>query len=260
MKLLVYSDLHLEFKRPLLPPDDIVYDVVVLAGDIHSPGYKAVRWAATAFEGTPVVYVPGNHEFYGCEINDELERMRMEAEGTCVRVMDRDDFVHGAVRFLGCTLWTDFALPILQVDGTRRSDCEKAMAVANAELVDFELVDIRKTVSGGHADLLKRQRFFAGDSIRLHEADLTWLRHRTVEPFHGKTVVLTHHAPSLGSIRHEHAADWLSGAFASELPADMFELVDLWVHGHVHSTFGLLARKPVSGRVESSRLPCPPTA
>jgi hypothetical protein len=165
MKLLIYSDLHLEFKRPLLPPDDIVYDVVVLAGDIHSPGYKAVRWAATAFEGTPVVYVPGNHEFYGCEINDELERMRAEAEGTSVRVMDRDVFVHGGVRFLGCTLWTDFALPILQEDGTRRSDCEKAISVANAELVDFELIDIRKTFPEGDAGQTKRQRFFARDSI-----------------------------------------------------------------------------------------------
>ena len=66
MKILVLSDIHLELGISLtLPPDRTAdaYDVVVLAGDIHSPGHKAVYWAQreSIFGGKPVVLVPGNH-------------------------------------------------------------------------------------------------------------------------------------------------------------------------------------------------------
>jgi len=45
MKLLVLSDLHLELGITFTLPGGLEYDAVVLAGDIHSPGHKAVQWA-----------------------------------------------------------------------------------------------------------------------------------------------------------------------------------------------------------------------
>lgn len=36
MKVLILSDLHLEF-APFDPAPDLEFDVVILAGDIHSP-------------------------------------------------------------------------------------------------------------------------------------------------------------------------------------------------------------------------------
>jgi predicted phosphodiesterase len=65
VKLLILSDLHLEFGTFLVPKVD--YDVVILAGDIFVPGSKAMRWARRAGnfgETAPIVFVPGNHEFY----------------------------------------------------------------------------------------------------------------------------------------------------------------------------------------------------
>ena len=76
MKLLIYSDLHLEFDVPLLPRangEENDFDVVVLAGDIHAPGFRGVDWASRMFEGKPTIYVPGNHEFYRREIGMELQ-------------------------------------------------------------------------------------------------------------------------------------------------------------------------------------------
>lgn len=88
MKLLVLADLHLEFGQPLRAPDGTAFDVVVLAGDIHSPGVEAVRWAQqeASFAGKPIVMVPGSHEFYGCALDAELKKMRPAAAGSNVHI------------------------------------------------------------------------------------------------------------------------------------------------------------------------------
>ena len=106
MKVLILSDLHLELGTSLTLPPTVEYDVVVLAGDIHSPGCKAVQWAQreSTFGGKPVVMVPGNHEFYGCELSTELAEMRRAAEGSNVQLLERGSTVIGGVRFLGCML------------------------------------------------------------------------------------------------------------------------------------------------------------
>lgn len=66
MKLLVYSDLHLDL-CPLklqLDPDFLqTIDVVVLAGDI-TEGTKGLPWARETFPDKAIIYVDGNHEFY----------------------------------------------------------------------------------------------------------------------------------------------------------------------------------------------------
>jgi len=111
MKLLILSDLHLEF-HPFALDADVEFDAVVLAGDIHSQGGRAIEWAAETFAGKPVVYVAGNHEYYGAVMQEEIAEMRRLAEATGIQFLDCDEVVIGGVRFLGCTLWTDFALRI----------------------------------------------------------------------------------------------------------------------------------------------------
>ena len=60
MKLNILSDLHLGFGAMDGPVNDA--DVVVLAGDVGRPR-EAIAWALRLDK--PVLYVPGNHEFYG---------------------------------------------------------------------------------------------------------------------------------------------------------------------------------------------------
>ncbi|MFN3734288.1 hypothetical protein [Comamonas testosteroni] len=65
MKLLVLSDLHVEFAA--YQPDPAVMaasDVVVLACDIHI-GVQAVEWFRQSFADKPIVLVAGNHKTYG---------------------------------------------------------------------------------------------------------------------------------------------------------------------------------------------------
>lgn len=79
MKLLVLSDLHLEFLPDgyRLPSVAAEFDVAVLAGDIYRPLTRSLEWVARerdagAFEGRPIIFVPGNHEFYKSYIAPQL--------------------------------------------------------------------------------------------------------------------------------------------------------------------------------------------
>lgn len=105
MRLSVLSDLHLS--RGALPHPTVPADVVVLAGDVARPA-QAIEWARGL--GKPTLFVPGNHEFYGGSLPGTLRELKELAAGSQVRVLDDEEWTCGNVRFLGCTLWTDFLL------------------------------------------------------------------------------------------------------------------------------------------------------
>src|SRR3954454_18540885 len=86
MKLNILSDLHLSQAGLPLPQTDA--DAVILAGDIARPE-QALEWASQL--GKPVLYVPGNHEFYGGSVPGTLQRLRQLCAGTRVQVLDRDE-------------------------------------------------------------------------------------------------------------------------------------------------------------------------
>ena len=74
------------------------------------------------------------------------------------------------------------------------------------------------------------------DTLRLHAEQRDWLLRELQRPFAGPTVVVTHHAPHRDSLAPRFAADWISAAYVSELPAAAFDRPALWVHGHTHTS------------------------
>jgi predicted phosphodiesterase len=108
MKLLVLSDLHLE-NGHFEPQDDAIHvaDVIVLAGDIH-PAPNGIVWARQTFGDKPIVYVAGNHEYFDCEFEAALQILRNAAKEHGVHFLENDCVDIQGIRFLGCTLWTDF--------------------------------------------------------------------------------------------------------------------------------------------------------
>lgn len=238
MKLLVVSDLHLEHGMSYTVPQDVDFDVAVLAGDVHSPGNRAVHWAQreSTFGGKPVVLVAGNHEFYGCEMATELREMKKAAEGSNVHVMDRDAVTIGGVRFLGCTLWTDFQLPRHNGQGELDADIAGALASANLQLNDFQLIQVEAPASRMNRPRQFRRLLQAEDTMAQHWVDRDWLRKRLAEPHDGTTVVVTHHAPSVGSVAARYHGDPLAPAFVSDLPDALFEAPSIWIHGHTHTS------------------------
>jgi hypothetical protein len=212
MRLHVLSDLHLEFADWTPPALDV--DLVVLAGDVHV-GTAGVAWAAAAFAGRPVVYVPGNHEYYGASYPRHRDALRRAAAGTCVHVLDCGVLDLPALRVLGCTLWTDFAL-----NGDRRA----AMALAGRMMWDYRQIRVSP-----------RQRpAQPTDALRWHRRARAWLA-RELADRSRPTVVVTHHAPSLGSTS-PHADDRpYAPAYASDLEALIAAHgPTAWIHGHTH--------------------------
>ena len=76
MKLHILSDLHLEFSS--FEPLATDAEIIVLAGDIGK-GAKGVYWARSVFPDKPILYVPGNHEFYGTQRAETLSLLRISA-------------------------------------------------------------------------------------------------------------------------------------------------------------------------------------
>jgi predicted phosphodiesterase len=213
MRLHILSDVHLEFAPFDPPPTDA--DLVLLAGDIGL-GAGAVEWAAVSFR-QPVLYVPGNHEYYGGHLKNTLAKMKRAAEGTQVRVLDGETVVAGKVRFLAATLWTDFLI-------TRNP----RLALHEAEAC---MTDYRRIRTAGY------RRLRARDTQREHVAARQYLEQQLAQPFDGPTVVVTHHAPSGRSIAPRFlGAFHLNAAYASDLDALMGRGVALWVHGHTHDS------------------------
>ncbi|BEP51979.1 MULTISPECIES: hypothetical protein [Variovorax] len=112
---------------------------MILAGGIHSPAKRAIQWAVERFPGKPVLYVPGNHEYYDGRLDTTLAEARSAAEGSHVYLLDGDERVIDGVRFLGATLWTDFALAIETPEGPV-SDVAWAMKKATNLLNDYALI------------------------------------------------------------------------------------------------------------------------
>jgi predicted phosphodiesterase len=105
MKLHILSDIHIEFAPFQIPETDA--DVIITAGDI-GVGLEGVLWAKEQYKNKPVIYVPGNHEYYQHDISliDQLKASSTEN----VRILDNEMCIIDDVRFLCATLWTDFAL------------------------------------------------------------------------------------------------------------------------------------------------------
>lgn len=225
LKIRYLSDLHLEFlDEPPQRLQSVGEDVVILAGDIHV-GTAGIEWARRAIRGRPVLYVLGNHEYYHQQWSDLIDRARLAAQGSDVRVLERDAaFVEG-IRFLGCTLWTDF-----QLYGAVSSLA--AMGQAGRSLSDY------RYIRNGHRLL------HPTDTVAGHKASVAWLEKELAMEV--PTVVITHHAPSEVTCPPQYRGDALSPAYYSRLENLVASPVITWVHGHTHfSTRKRLGGVPV---------------
>lgn len=217
MKIALLSDLHLSVEPLDLPQTDA--DLVVLAGDLQRPA-QGMAWARQF--ARPTLYVAGNHEFYGSDLVTTMANLRTEAQGSQVRVLEREAWVFGGVRFLGCTLWSDYRL--YDSAGQR----EKGLEMAQELVRDFSRIGI----APGFPD-----RFTPAVSQLLFDQSVAWLEARFSEPFDGPTVVVTHFAPARGSIAAKFAGSPLNACFISDLEAHILRWQPkLWLHGHVHDS------------------------
>jgi Icc-related predicted phosphoesterase len=213
MRIRVLSDLHVDFGTVTLPR--VEADVTVLAGDI-CPGKSALTWIRSNFPEQPIIYVLGNHEFYGGATPKLIDDFRQMSSGTNVHVIENDRFDVDGVRFLGCTLWTDFSL-----FGDPAIAGRHAAGVMN----DYRRIRVSPEF----------RRLTGKDTARLHAHSVRWLRGQLDSNAATPTVIVTHHAPSSRSLDPVEAEELISAAYASNLD-DLIATsrAKFWIHGHTH--------------------------
>jgi len=246
MRIQLFSDLHLERDptfRPFIAPDT---DVIVLAGDIGSyqPGSRlhSSDFGLELFSpalGAPcptVLFVPGNHEFDSLDFAETTERLR----ATCARLgitwLDQQVVTIGNVRFMGTTLWSDFdALAASEPDPVRQIAMRnKAMRAANYYLSK------NTTLTNGAQVLAEGLR-------EMSLACQAWLSAALATPFDGKTVVVTHFAPSLLSADPRYGLAAGTAGFCNALDA-LLPLADVWMHGHLHCMNDYVVEDKATGK------------
>lgn len=220
MKFRLLSDLHLEFGPYLIVPhEDDAETTLILAGDIHV-GTKAadfIEQAADQFQH--VVYLLGNHEFYGYDVShirEEWARIANEIDN--LHFLDDGVTTIGNVRILGGTLWTDF-------DNASFT----AMRVAAQRMNDY--VKIRDRGVG----------FRPQDALGLHRVTLAFLKEELARPWPGKTIVATHHLPHPLCIDTDYRGEGIiNAAYHSNLDDLIVSNdIDIWCHGHTHRNVDL---------------------
>ncbi|KQO42449.1 hypothetical protein ASF49_15650 [Methylobacterium sp. Leaf104] len=224
----IFSDVHDDadcWEAPAVP----VCDVAIVAGDVADGLTKrSLPWLAACVAPyvRHVVYVPGNHDFYGSRWQSELERGREAAAAAGIHLLAVGEVLAiEGVRIIGATVWTDYAL----LGEAWRAPTMASCGDRNGGMRDHRKVKVR-TASG------ETNAFRPSAAAAEHVAQLGRIERALAETWDGPTVVVTHHAPHPASLGRQGPLQAIDAAYATDLTR-VLEGPDapaLWIHGHIH--------------------------
>lgn len=215
MKIISYSDLHLEFRHGWSLPSDLDGDVLVLAGDIITFRDFSPLESLLRYWEQPVLFVAGNHEYYTCSpMRDNEGRFRnwLAEKLPQVYFLRNEGVTIEGVNFFGGTMWTNF-----------KSGSTASMRHAKSGLNDF--LYIRSD------DVIFTPEF----SVELHQQFIATLEQWFDKRSPGPNVVITHHAPVINP-KSQYLLSPLEPAFVSYEMSRYIEKYEptLWIYGHTH--------------------------
>lgn len=213
-KFRYFSDLHgwnPDFKR-VTDKDEIC----IIAGDSAEYGKKGVKLSAMLEEMTTrfkeVIFVPGNHEYYGTNIGTLVSKVRklMEHVDNFTILQNGEYIERDEVRIIGATLWSD----------TSSIDYDAQTMMNDYKYIRFgpPAEPWKRKLKPVHTTGLHREHVF-----RINKALTDW---------DGDAIVITHHAPSMLSIAPKFEGDKLNPAYATDIELDRWP--NYWIHGHIH--------------------------
>ncbi len=216
MKIQLLSDLHLGFRHESLPRISAEADVLVFAGDMSSTKKRLIDY----FEGIrkdhdmPIIMVLGNHDYYGHYLSAAAGKMKRWVQDIDeVYILARDTVTIDGVKFVGTTLWTDFA---------KRRD-EVAVGLTFPDYREVKKVNEDYNITT--IDTI--------DILEAHDVDKEWLK--KVVKLEEKTVIVTHHVPTDSCIPSIYDGSTINGGFYVDMSTFILDYEpDLWLCGHTH--------------------------
>ena len=209
MKIDVISDLHLthfkDFGTKWIADWAPQAEILILAGDVGEfhwwqQSFERIKALSEKYEH--VLYIAGNHDYYGTTLQDGDAHFR-EIEGKLpnFHFLEQDLFEIDGVKFAGCALWfKEDSRNVLYErwmnDFYRIKQFKPAVYERDAESQEFlrELEDI--------------------------------------------DIVITHHVPSRFSVHEKYTGDPCTRFFLCEIGDVILDLQPkVWIHGHTHIPF-----------------------
>lgn len=209
------SDLHLEFpenkrylkENPIQPKGDIL----LLAGDIVL--LKLMDrfndfWDYLSENFRYTYWIPGNHEYYYSDISDYSGSFKIKIRDN-VFLCNNTSVVLDGTKLVFTTLWSK-------------------ISVHNRFYIQQRLSDFSVIQKDG-------MPFTPDDYNQLHNGCLSFLKEELQKNECKKTVVVTHHVPTMQHYPERYRGDVLNEAFVAELD-DLIARsdIDYWIFGHHH--------------------------
>jgi Calcineurin-like phosphoesterase len=217
MKIQLLSDLHLETEA-FEPEPHPEADLLVLAGDIDSTWRALDRFAGWP---VPALFVAGNHEFDGRELNDAWPALRERCARFGLVLLESETLVLDApdgrrIRFVGTVRWCDFDLfgPARFESALRAGSYFQRVMGATKDGALFDALAVRGEALACRAWL---------DSALAEEAAGRW----------DASVAITHFAPSFKSADPRYGKQSGTASFCNADDA-LLPGAALWLHGHLH--------------------------
>ena len=223
MKIQIASDLHLEGIEGHMPGPSVfrpvpARDVLILAGDIGRH-MMAQDFVLRELEASPVIYVPGNHEYY-------TEARRADVDASWTRLAERCPDLHyiiadgvtlDGVRFWGAPWYSDLW-------GVTPHD---SLGTRFWRDVTWGISDFNPPWNGGGEWTLARHV-----DHHQEQTDLLAAQAGQVD------VVITHWPPTRAAIHPKFDGDLLNPYFINDRE-DLVRAIGakLWVSGHTHEAY-----------------------
>ncbi len=209
------SDLHLEFpenkkfvqENPIQPTGEIL----ILAGDIIPFGQIDDHkdfFDKLSNEFKHVYWLPGNHEYYYADLKERNGSFTEQIRSN-ITLLNNSIIQLQNVSLVFSTLWTYIS--------------ELKAKVIEDRLSDFFLIKNHQ------------KKFTVDDYNKMHLSCVAFIKNAIEFSSASKTIMITHHVPTLQNYPVKYAGSPVNEAFA----VDLTELIenyqpDYWIYGHSH--------------------------
>ena len=227
-KFCLASDVHLAFGSAFIDNTENA-DCLILAGDIYefvnlapkselSYNYVDEFFQHISNQFKQVVYIAGNHEYYGYQISRGRQAINRYLESMNIgniKFLEKDSIDINGIKVHGATTWTNF----------NNGDAQ-AMLAAEYGMNDYRYISVDDysvfKPKHGFEDHINAMQFFDNATKDGN-----------------KCIIVSHHAPLYSCVEKHHSSETLNHAYASDLSEFILDRPNIaaWCFGHVHGRF-----------------------